>query len=170
MSAPCLLQLRCELSNGDVRWVTYAPDATHGILIGAGLKDGHVEAMADAVRRGGNTGDSGADDGNLGPAELIVGLGRARRERVGDDGLDELVEEQQRVKEEVDGLRLGSHLVVNVRGDAQGKESWSRGLRQTQMVTMVRQPNERRAGEKEDRERAPSEQRKILLAQSSGWL
>lgn len=73
--------------------MTYAPDAAD-LVPAAVLKYDNVEAMANAVGSSSDTGDTSADDGNLGASEVAIRRRRVGREQLGDDELQDLVEEE----------------------------------------------------------------------------
>ena len=68
--------------------------------------------MANAVRGRSDTRDAGANDGDLGPVKLTIGAGRVGRDGFGDDPLQELVDEEERVEERVCDLSFGGHCCV----------------------------------------------------------
>lgn len=53
-----------------VAWDTYAPDTSEPLVFGSRLKDLHVKAMANAMGRRRNAGQTSADDSNPLPGEV----------------------------------------------------------------------------------------------------
>ncbi len=68
-------------------------------LATSSLEDGSLEAMADTVGGGGDTGQAGADDGNFGSAERDTGRRRAWSKEIVYKALYDLVDEEKRVEE-----------------------------------------------------------------------
>lgn len=104
---------------------TYAPDPAQ-LLLGPGFENRHVEAVADTVGGGRDARDAGAHNGNLGPGQLSIGPGRAGRQRVVDEPLDDLVDEEEGVEQRVGKLRPGRHGVLPQRRQCWDEERRSR--------------------------------------------
>lgn len=62
--------------------------------------------MTHAVRRGGDTGDTGTDDGNLGARQLSIRPRRVRRKDIADKPLPQLEEKEDGVQEGVGDGRV----------------------------------------------------------------
>lgn len=71
------------------------------MLFGSGFEDAAVEAMADAMRGCGDAGETSTDDSDLGTLEVCVERRRSGREETIKDPLKDLVEEEDRVGDEL---------------------------------------------------------------------
>lgn len=83
----------------------YSPDTADAVP-SSGFEDDDVEAMTNTMRRCSNACNTGADDSDLWPVKLTIRRGRIRCDGLGDDPLEKLIEEEERVQEGVLDLNI----------------------------------------------------------------
>lgn len=84
----------------DRRGVTYTPNATQTFLLGTGLKDLHIEAMAKTMRSRRDTRHTGSNDRNTFLGETSGSGGRRRGDR-GKDPIDDRLKQDIEKAEEI---------------------------------------------------------------------
>lgn len=83
-----------------VVWRTYTPNASQTVPTAA-LENNNIETMADTVSCSSNSSNSSADNGDFGALEGLITGRRVRREGFADDPLEDLVEEEEGMKQGV---------------------------------------------------------------------